>query len=198
MAWLIQWAIGLRAAAAITSERQRGTWDSLLVSPLEGQAIVWAKIAGSIYGLRGLLAAALVPWLAGLWCGAFEPGIFAQLLLQTLVIGSFMAVIGIAFSLHCESTTRAMTGTILIWLGAGGVFTVLAGITAAMVVFAWMLWTMWHGVPPVAATPRPWFHIVFESVRLTLYGLAALLVGVYLSYRFDQVTGRSTGAKEES
>ena len=34
--FLIQWAIGLRAAVAISSERERGTWDALLTSPLEG------------------------------------------------------------------------------------------------------------------------------------------------------------------
>ena len=34
--FLIQWAIGLRAAVTISSERERGTWDALLTSPLEG------------------------------------------------------------------------------------------------------------------------------------------------------------------
>ena len=98
-AWLIQWALGLRAAAAITTERQRGTWDALLVSPLEAREILWAKIYGSIYGLRGLLAALVLAWSAGLICGAMTIGAFIELLAQTLLIGGFMLTAGIAFSL---------------------------------------------------------------------------------------------------
>ncbi len=67
--WLMQWALGLRAAAAIASERERGTWDLLLTSPLEGRDIVWAKIWGSIYVLRGLIAAVALSWIAGLRAG---------------------------------------------------------------------------------------------------------------------------------
>jgi len=150
-AWLIQWAVGLRAAAAVTSERQRGTWDALLVSPLEAREIVWAKIYGSIYGLRDLLAAVVLAWTAGLLCGALAVGAFAELLAQTLVIGGFMAAVGIAFSLSCESSTRAMTGTIVCWLAAGCVFAALAGILTLMVMLAWLLWNLFHGIPIISA-----------------------------------------------
>ena len=33
MGWLLQWAIGLRAAVSIASERERGTWDAALDEP---------------------------------------------------------------------------------------------------------------------------------------------------------------------
>ena len=36
---LIQWAVGLRAAVSISSERERGTWDALMTSPLDARAI---------------------------------------------------------------------------------------------------------------------------------------------------------------
>src|SRR5262249_18816361 len=35
LSWLIQWMIGLRAAVAVASEREYGTWDSLLLSSLD-------------------------------------------------------------------------------------------------------------------------------------------------------------------
>src|SRR5262249_22762268 len=35
--WLIEWAVGLRAAVTISSERERETWDAILTSPLEGR-----------------------------------------------------------------------------------------------------------------------------------------------------------------
>ena len=155
MAWLIQLALGLRAAAAITSERQRGTWDALLCSPLEAREIVWAKIYGSIFGLRGLLAAIVLAWTAGLLCGALSVGAFAELLAQTLVIGGFMAAAGIAFSLSCESTTRAMTGTIVVLLvGCGLRFSpCLPGILTLMVILrldaldGFLHGMRFHGVP---------------------------------------------------
>ena len=34
LGWLLQWGVGLRAAVSIASERERGTWDALLMSPL--------------------------------------------------------------------------------------------------------------------------------------------------------------------
>src|SRR5690606_14562759 len=40
LCWLIQWSMALRAAGAISSERERAAWDSLLTSPLEGREIV--------------------------------------------------------------------------------------------------------------------------------------------------------------
>ncbi|MEJ7639818.1 MAG: hypothetical protein WKF75_18065 [Singulisphaera sp.] len=55
---LIQLGIGLRAAVAISSERERGTWDALLTSPLEGREIVVGKVWGSLHSLRWLFGAA--------------------------------------------------------------------------------------------------------------------------------------------
>jgi hypothetical protein len=196
-AWLIQWVLGLRAAAAITSERQRGTWDALLVSPLEAREIVWAKIYGSIYGLRGFLAAFVLAWVAGLLCGALDVEAFVELLAQTLLIGAFMAALGIAFSLSCESATRAMTGTILGWLAAACVFAVLAGIVTGMAMLAWLFWTMFmEGVPPRGPGPTGWPSIVYQIVRLTFYGLAALLTGVYIQRQFDHLAGRCASSPE--
>jgi ABC-type transport system involved in multi-copper enzyme maturation permease subunit len=189
-AWLIQWALGLRAAAAITSERQRGTWDSLLVSPLEAREIIWAKLCGSIHGLRGLLAAIVLAWTTGAICGALTIGAFAELLAQTLAIGGFMAAAGIAFSLSCESATRSMTGTIVCWLAAGCVFAALAGIVTLIVLFVWLLWNLFHGIAP-GPGPTGWPAILYQAIRLAFYALAALLTAAYIQRRFDSLAGRS-------
>jgi ABC-type transport system involved in multi-copper enzyme maturation permease subunit len=190
-AWLIQWALGLRAAAAITSERQRGTWDALLVSPLEAREIVWAKIYGSVYGMRGLLAAIVLAWVAGLLCGALTVRACAELLAQTLAIGGFMTAAGIAFSLSCESSTRAMTGTIVCWLAAGCVFAALAGILTLIVMLAWLLWNLMHGAVPGGPGPTVWPALVYQGFRLAFYALAALLTAIYIQGRFDSLAGRT-------
>ena len=51
-----------RAAGSITSERERDCWTSLLSTPLEPGEIVWAKIAGSVWSLRGVVALLLLIW----------------------------------------------------------------------------------------------------------------------------------------
>ncbi len=62
VSYLIQLSILLRAAVAISSERQRGTWDSLLTSPLQAREIVVGKLCGSLYALRWLILAAIWAW----------------------------------------------------------------------------------------------------------------------------------------
>ena len=135
--WLLQWALGLRAAAAIASERERGTWDLLLASPLRAWEMLWAKFLGSIHVMRGLIAAVVLAWLVGLLCGALEPWEFAQLLVQTALVGFYMVIIGLFFSLCAKSAARATTYTVVSWLVAACVFSALAGILSVILIFVW-------------------------------------------------------------
>ena len=70
LGWLLQWAIGLRAAVSIASERERATWDALLMSPLEAAEIVRAKLFGSLYALRWMVAAMVLAWFVAALVGA--------------------------------------------------------------------------------------------------------------------------------
>ena len=45
--------VAARAAGSIASERERDCWTSLLSTPLEPGEIIWAKIAGSVWSIRG-------------------------------------------------------------------------------------------------------------------------------------------------
>src|SRR5205823_7938790 len=90
LSFLIQWAIGLRAAVAIASERERGTWDALLTSPLEGPEIVRAKLWGSLYALRWLFAAALWAWTLALAFGAMRGRSYLYTVSSAVMIGAFM------------------------------------------------------------------------------------------------------------
>ncbi len=55
--------IAIRAAGAITAEKERDTWLTLTSTPLTASEIVWAKILGSIYGARWFLAPVGFIWL---------------------------------------------------------------------------------------------------------------------------------------
>src|SRR5205814_3834281 len=69
---LIYLGIGLRAAVAISSERERGTWDGLLTSPLDGGEIVRGKLFGSLHALWPLLLAAVWAWSLAFAFGAMS------------------------------------------------------------------------------------------------------------------------------
>ena len=114
--YLIQLSIVLRAAVAITSERQRGTWDSLLTSPLQGRDIVLGKLCGSLYALRWLILAALWAWTLALIFGAMPLKDYLFLLLSIVVIGACMSAIGVRISLATATATKSMSMAVGLWL----------------------------------------------------------------------------------
>ncbi len=105
---LIQWAIGLRAAVTISSERERGTWDALLTSPLEGTEIVRGKLWGSLWALKWLVGSALLAWTITFALGGMFWPEYVEQLLGLAVIGPFMSAIGVRTSLHSSTATKAM------------------------------------------------------------------------------------------
>jgi ABC-type transport system involved in multi-copper enzyme maturation permease subunit len=196
VSWLLQWAIGLRAAVGIASERERATWDGLLLTPLEGTEIMWAKIWGSLYALRGLFLAALIAWALAVLLGALELTSFLSWLLHVLVIGFFMAAVGSWISLTAPSATRAMAITIGIWLGAIVVMATIATIVvlfgALIVMLVWLsavrlgLAAM-AGGPPVPVS----FGTAWNATYLVLYLASGLLIAFMCRFRFDRFAGRT-------
>jgi ABC-type transport system involved in multi-copper enzyme maturation permease subunit len=200
ISWVVQWSLGLRAAAAIAGERQRGTWDTLLATPLEGREIVGAKIYGGLHGLRAWVVAVLLAWTLGLLCGALSWGEYGTLVGNTVIAGAFIVVMGIGCSLACSTATRAMTLVILVWLGAAvgtaalaALIVLLVGVVAMLV---WLQWTAWTGGFATGVMPRTlpfgaWFEPAYVISRWAIYGVAALAAAEFFRRRFDRLAGRS-------
>jgi ABC-type transport system involved in multi-copper enzyme maturation permease subunit len=107
-------ALAARSATSITIEKEKGTWASLLVTPMHGAEIVIGKLIGAFWGLRwlGLL---YVGFLAlGLAASAIHPlaGVFSALL--TAAFFGFVAVLGIVMSLRARSSLAALAATLLV------------------------------------------------------------------------------------
>ncbi len=126
MGWLLQWAIGLRAAVAIASERERATWDALLMSPLTPGEIVRAKVVGSMHALRYMVAAMVLAWTLGLIVGAVSLGDYTNWIVGNALMGVLMAAIGVRLSLSLPTATRAMTWTIGSWLASNAAIATIA------------------------------------------------------------------------
>ena len=199
LSWLLQWAIGLRAAVTIAGERERDTWDVLLSTPLEGRDVVWSKLAGSLYALRGLAAVAILCWIVGLAGEAFGAAYFWELLATTAVVGTYMAAVGVLASVSCSTATRAMTVTITLWLASAVAVALLAGMLWSGVMFALMYdWFIEIGTGQMGgAGPRPpplsgsFAAGLWLTIRLALFALGAILVGGYCRRNFDSLAGRA-------
>lgn len=197
LACLIQWAIGLRAAVSISAERERGTWDALLTSPLDAREIVLGKLWGNLYALRWLIFASLLAWITGGITDSFPLNLGVRWSLDVMFIGAFMAAVGVRTSLSCQTATRAMALTIGFWLGAYVVVLITTWILLCVGILAsnavWMLAAELGLVAPLASIwfPVPWY-IAWPFATDSLYLLATLLIVSDTRLRFDRIAGRMT------
>lgn len=110
-------AVGIRAAGAISSEREKQTYDSLMTTPLDSDEILVGKWLGSVFSVRLSWLWLGSVWLLGLIMGALHPGAIPMLIGAWLVYAAVIALIGLAFSINCRSTQRATIYTMLTALG---------------------------------------------------------------------------------
>ncbi|MBI3468165.1 MAG: hypothetical protein HY000_34605 [Planctomycetes bacterium] len=199
LCWLIQWAVGLRAAVTVAQEREQATWDALLASPLDGREIIAPKIRGSLYALRWLLIVVLAAWTISLAYGAMRPRDYAFYLTQTVVVSGFMAVIGVWSSLVSSTTTRAMTLTLGLWLAASAATAAVAVLLAMLFwLIAWYVWLVMINLGTSDFSPQGFGRlaeltaIAFVATRLVSYLAAGIAAAVYLRVRFDYLAGRGS------
>ena len=101
------------AAGGVTAERARETWDSLIMTPLSGLAILQAKRIGAIWKVRWAMFLLVVLWSVGLLAGALHPlGFVAALILLGVSI-RFMAALGTYASLVSRDTLKASSRTLV-------------------------------------------------------------------------------------
>jgi ABC-type transport system involved in multi-copper enzyme maturation permease subunit len=198
LGFLIEWAVGLRASVSISSERERGSWDALLTSPLEAKEIVRGKLWGSLYALRWLIAATFLAWTLAAATGAESVSNTVSRMAEVLVVGAFMAAVGVRTSLACNTATRAMAVTIGAWLGAYVASGLIAGLTLLLGVLmcntAWILLSQVGLLQPLTALwlPLPG-TIAWPVARNFPYLVATALVVADTRLRFDRIAGRMTG-----
>jgi ABC-type transport system involved in multi-copper enzyme maturation permease subunit len=115
---------GIRSSGAISGERERQTWDLLLMSPLEPRDIVWGKFRGIRDSLRPYLWAFAVPLLgtAVFGTGGADLVTLIILLVMTFISIYSMSALGLLWSARCQTSWRSL----LVTLAAGYAFLLLA------------------------------------------------------------------------
>lgn len=171
--------IGIRCSGAVTGERERQTWEPLLLSPLPMRQLIGAKLWGIIgasypylaaYALPALAAAALTGLLGFL-------GVVAVMLLTWLAM-CFVGAAGLWCSARSKTSWRSLLSTLLIAYAGGfilavmsfPVFLVLYGIIwATLALFDMLLGTS------LALLFRTGWGLFFLSAYFVLLGIFVLM-----------------------
>jgi ABC-type transport system involved in multi-copper enzyme maturation permease subunit len=119
VACILLLAVAARAAGCISNERDRQTLDALLTSPLDSNAILFAKWLGNIFSVR----------LAWVWLGSIyllaivTRGLDAAnlpfLCVAWFIYAGVVSALGVWYSLVCRTTLRATLATLLSAVGMG-------------------------------------------------------------------------------
>jgi ABC-type transport system involved in multi-copper enzyme maturation permease subunit len=127
------------AASAITRERDDGTIELLLSTPLTSRYIIWGKLRGLISFALPLLAVPVATTLAvglyDLWRSASPPVIpitqACALLVLVTVYAAFVSVIGLHMSLRSRRSIQAVVTTVGSLMGIACILSLLAWAVSA-------------------------------------------------------------------
>jgi ABC-type transport system involved in multi-copper enzyme maturation permease subunit len=182
-------AVAVRSAITLSGERERGTLDSLLTTPLENRTILRSKWWGNLLSLRVVWWTVAGVWCLGLFTGAVHPLSLVLLVLAGFVYADFVARLGMWFSLRCRSMLRATVWTLVTlfalsvlppllipsWFGQVG-HNLSPPLTLFHLTFGWIE-TDWHA------------HLLYCAPVIG-YAAAAQLLRQLTADRFGPITGR--------
>lgn len=207
--------VAVRAAGAVSSERDKQTLDALLTSPLDSDNILFAKWLGSILSVRWAWLWLLLMWTAGVGLGGIQ--FFAPVLLigAWLILAGFVAMLGLWYSTVCKTTLRATVWTLLTTAFLGGGHWILGAMCcyfplAALQVrerdFEYLLFFQMFGMTPpftlgflaihgdefdhYGSRENPWIFLIFCFIGLFCWGVAAAILWAPTSERFRNMTSR--------
>lgn len=112
--------VAIRASTCITNERERDTFDALITTPMSSDAILGAKLLGCVTGVRmGWLWFGSMLTIAVLSGGVHLLAV-PLVIAEWFVYAAFFAMVGVGFSMSCQSSMRSTVYTVLITLLLGG------------------------------------------------------------------------------
>jgi ABC-type Na+ efflux pump permease subunit len=141
--------VGVRCSGAVTGERERQTWEALLMTPLPSPQLIRGKLRGIIGASYPYLLAYAVPALFfSIWGSLLQaspaPFLWTLLLLGvTWLAMAFVGAAGLWCSVRSKSSWRSLLGTVLIGYVGGfmlyGVALPVAGIVYGVVYLTLLL-----------------------------------------------------------
>jgi ABC-type transport system involved in multi-copper enzyme maturation permease subunit len=120
------------AASTVTREKEDGTLDLLLTTPITSRYYIWGKLRGLVAFVLPLIAVPvasaflfiahdLIRWLAAR-DSSFKWIVFPEALVtmpaMLIIVCAFAAILGMQMSLRCRTTVRAVMSSVGIIVGA--------------------------------------------------------------------------------
>jgi ABC-type transport system involved in multi-copper enzyme maturation permease subunit len=212
LASLMLLGVAARASSSLSGERDRGTLDGLLTSPLQSHDILFAKWLGSLLGVRWLWFWLGLIWGAGMLAGCLDPAAVMLSLVAWLVYASCFAGVGLWFSISCRTTLRATLYTLATLFGASfghwilwlcllplcGPFQVnyLLGLQGSITPPAVLYW--FSASPDEVRSNIDWDErTLLAGFGLMLWAVAACLIWSFSRARFRRLTSRMAYRRPE-
>lgn len=129
---IVMIAAAVRGSSAVSGERDRDTWVSLVATPLSAWEMVRGKWLGTILGLRRAYAVMVLVWAVALACGAVDPPMILVTALYMAVYVATFAWVGILCSITSRTTLIATVRALMIAVFIGGGFWFFIGVCCAV------------------------------------------------------------------
>jgi ABC-type transport system involved in multi-copper enzyme maturation permease subunit len=162
--------VGVRSSGAICGERERQTWDTLLLTPLRTETIVREKHRGILQATYPYLAAYALPVVGGALMQGIPGFILAGSQIVIIWIGMyFMTAVGLRRSSLSQSSWRSLLATLASGYAYGlailFITTFLSGCAIAAVGFLFIPVLMRSGISDEV------FSVMFAVIYLGLQAL---------------------------
>lgn len=189
------------AAGTVTREKEDGTLDLLLTTPITSRYYIWGKLRGLVQFVLPLIGVPTatvllfvlsdtLDWASGdlaAWAVLPESVVLVPAVL--LVLSSFAAMVGMQASLACRTTVRAVMLSVVTVAGAVGLLgmcgeRLLAGTSGSSVLALAMSAFSPVTVLMLVVDPLRWAGTVIDETtlgqsRAVVAGFAVLSLGVY-------------------
>ncbi|HZZ81205.1 MAG TPA: ABC transporter permease subunit [Gemmataceae bacterium] len=112
--------LSVRAATSITSEREKDTFDALITSPMSADGMLLAKVFGNLTSMRPAWFWFAAMLLMALCSAGLHPLAVPIILVAWFIYAIFATMLGLLFSMSCQSSIWSSLFTVLTMLFLGG------------------------------------------------------------------------------
>lgn len=176
--------VGIRCSGAVSGEREKQTWEALLMTPLETRRLIRDKVWGIIGASVPYLLAYAIPATALAGLGGIVPLFWTLLGLAIMVLAMFfVGSTGIWCSVRAKSSWRALLGTLGISYVGGFLlylmFSPLILIVAILIYLFLLIIDASYGTTTTRAVGFADFYVAFVIASGVGLALIFLLVSWY-------------------
>lgn len=198
LALFLQAWIGLAAAISVSAERERATWDSLLLTPLTSREIILGKFRGILGRMARLILATSLAWFVAGLLGREPMNETLSPVISLILGGVCVAALGISCSIEAENSARAIGATCVAWGVAVMAWTLLT--IAVLTVFFFIALIVWgFGIVLGLAATRPAptlpfsLSVAYSVIYKAIQAISVVLLVRDAALRFEKSSGRMSG-----